>query len=128
MASNSSWCPEWAEQRRQLIRDGAICQSTSDSEVVLQLVARSRKGKIVERFIDAITQMEGAYSLVALTSKKLIGARDPLGIRPLVLGDLNGAPILASETCALDIIGAKFIREVENGEVIVCTTTSISKR
>ncbi len=111
--------------RRQLIRDGAICQSTSDSEVVLQLIARSRQRKIIDRFIDAITQMEGAYSLVALTSKKLIGARDPLGIRPLVLGDLNGAPILASETCALDIIGAKFIREIENGEVIVCTSTGI---
>ncbi len=93
--------------------------------MVLQLVARSRKAKIVERFMEAIMQMEGAYSLVALTSKKLIGARDPLGIRPLVLGDLNGAPILASETCALDIIGAKFIREVENGEVIVCTSTGI---
>jgi amidophosphoribosyltransferase len=111
--------------RRALIKDGAICQSTSDSEVVLQLVARSRKGKIVDRFIDAILQMEGAYSLVALTRKKLIGARDPLGIRPLVLGDLNGAPILASETCALDIIGAKFIREVENGEVVVCTPSGI---
>ncbi len=69
--------------------------------------------------------MEGAYSLVALTRKKLIGARDPFGIRPLVLGDLNGAPILASETCALDIIGAKFIREVENGEVVVCTPGGI---
>jgi amidophosphoribosyltransferase len=111
--------------RRELIKDGAICQSTSDSEVVLQLVARSRKGKIVDRFIDAILQMEGAYSLVALTRKKLIGARDPFGIRPLVLGDLNGAPILASETCALDIIGAKFIREVENGEVVVCTPSGI---
>ena len=111
--------------RQQLIRDGAICQSTSDSEVVLQLVARSRKNKIVDRFIDAITQMEGAFALAALTSKKLIGARDPLGIRPLVLGDLNGAPILASETCALDIIGATFIREVENGEVIVCTPGGI---
>ncbi|WP_209000057.1 amidophosphoribosyltransferase [Pannonibacter tanglangensis] len=111
--------------RRQLIRDGAICQSTSDSEVVLQLVARSRQPKIVDRFIEAIQQMEGAYSLVALTRKKLIGARDPLGIRPLVLGDLNGAPILASETCALDIIGAKFIREIENGEVIVCTSGGI---
>ncbi|MFN4009727.1 amidophosphoribosyltransferase [Pannonibacter sp.] len=111
--------------RRQLIRDGAICQSTSDSEVVLQLVARSRQPKIVDRFIEAIQQMEGAYSLVALTRKKLIGARDPLGIRPLVLGDLNGAPILASETCALDIIGARFIREVENGEVIVCTPSGI---
>ncbi|MBO0346160.1 amidophosphoribosyltransferase [Roseibium limicola] len=112
-------------QRQQLIRDGAICQSTSDSEVVLQLIARSRETKIVDRFIEAITTMEGAYALVALTPKKLIGARDPLGIRPLVLGDLNGAPILASETCALDIIGATFIREVENGEVIVCTPTGI---
>ncbi len=111
--------------RRKLIKDGAICQSTSDSEVVLQLVARSRKEKIVDRFIEAITQMEGAYSLVALTRKKLIGARDPFGIRPLVLGDLNGAPIFASETCALDIIGAKFIREVENGEVVVCTPGGI---
>ncbi|MHC5653407.1 amidophosphoribosyltransferase [Stappia sp.] len=111
--------------RKKLIKDGAICQSTSDSEVVLQLVARSRKSKIVDRFIEAITQMEGAFSLVALTSKKLIGARDPFGIRPLVLGDLNGAPIFASETCALDIIGAKFIREVENGEVVVCTPGGI---
>ncbi|WP_068312406.1 amidophosphoribosyltransferase [Polycladidibacter hongkongensis] len=111
--------------RKQLIKDGAICQSTSDSEVVLQLVAKSREAKIVDRFIEAISQMEGAYSLVALTRKKLIGARDPLGIRPLVLGDLNGAPIFASETCALDIIGAKFIREVENGEVVVCTPSGI---
>ncbi len=111
--------------RRELIQAGAICQSTSDSEVVLQLIARSREHKIVDRFIDAIKQMEGAYSLVALTRKKLIGARDPLGIRPLVLGDLNGAPILASETCALDIIGARFVREIENGEVVVCTAGGI---
>ncbi len=111
--------------REQLILDGAICQSTSDSEVVLQLVARSRERKIVDRFISAIKQMEGAYALVALTSKKLIGARDPFGIRPLMLGDLNGAPVLASETCALDIIGATFIREVESGEVIVCTPGGI---
>lgn len=111
--------------RQQLIHDGAICQSTSDSEVVLQLIAKSRERKIVDRYIDALSKMEGAYALVALTSKKLIGARDPLGIRPLVLGDLNGAPILASETCALDIIGATFIREVENGEVIVCSPSGI---
>ncbi|MEP0584925.1 MAG: amidophosphoribosyltransferase, partial [Roseibium sp.] len=111
--------------RRQLIQDGAICQSTSDSEVVLQLLARSREKKIVDRFVEAISKMEGAYALVALTRKKLIGARDPFGIRPLVLGDLNGAPVLASETCALDIIGATFIREIENGEVIVCTPGGI---
>jgi amidophosphoribosyltransferase len=105
--------------RRQLIRDGAIYQSTSDTEVVLHLVARSRKGRFIDRFIDALRQLEGAYSLVGLTNKKLVGARDPLGIRPLVIGELDGRFILASETCALDIIGAQFVREVENGEVVV---------
>jgi amidophosphoribosyltransferase len=107
--------------RRELIADGAICQSTSDTEVILHLVARSPKQRIIERFIDALRSLEGAYSLVALTNKKLIGARDPLGIRPLVLGKFSGAYVLASETCALDIIGAKFIREIENGEVVVIT-------
>ena len=87
--------------------------------MVLLLAARSRRPKIVDRFIEALQQIEGAYALVALTNKKLIGARDPLGIRPLVLGELDGCPILASETCALDIIGAKFVRDVENGEVVV---------
>ncbi len=84
--------------------------------MILHLVARSQKPRIVERYIDALRSLEGAYSLVALTNKKLIGARDPLGIRPLILGILNGAYILCSETCALDIIGARFVREVENGE------------
>ncbi len=105
--------------RRQLILDGAIMQSTSDTEVILHLVARARKNRFIDRFIDGLRQLEGAYSFVALTNKKLIGARDPLGIRPLVIGKLDGAPILASETCALDIIGAKYIRDVENGEVVV---------
>ena len=105
--------------RRELIAEGAICQSTSDTEVVLLLTARSRRRRIVDRYIDALQQVEGAYALVALTNKKLIGARDPLGIRPLVLGELDGCPILTSETCALDIIGAKFVRDVENGEVVV---------
>src|SRR6202046_1950707 len=98
--------------RRELIADGAICQSTSDTEVVLLLTARSRRPRIVDRFVDALRQIEGAYALVALTNKKLIGARDPLGIRPLVLGEFEGSPILCSETCALDIIGAKFVRDV----------------
>jgi amidophosphoribosyltransferase len=111
--------------RRQLVRDGAICQSTSDTEVILHLVARSRKNRFIDRFIDALGQIEGAYSLVAMTNKKLIGARDPLGIRPLVLGDLDGHPILASETCALDIIGARFVRDVENGEIIVASEDGI---
>jgi amidophosphoribosyltransferase len=80
---------------------------------------------LADRFIDAIRALEGAYSLVCLSSKKLIGARDPLGIRPLVLGELNGAYILSSETCALDIIGARFIREIENGEVVVITKDGV---
>ena len=106
--------------RRQLIASGAICQSTSDTEVVLHLIARSKRQSSSDRFVDAIMHLEGAFSLVAMTRTKLIGARDANGIRPLVLGDLDGRPIFASETCALDIIGAKFVRDVENGEVVIC--------
>ncbi|MDP2117939.1 MAG: amidophosphoribosyltransferase [Brevundimonas sp.] len=105
--------------RNQLVGEGAIFQSTSDSEVILHLIARSRKAKIVDRFIDAIGRIEGGYALVCATRSKLIGARDPLGIRPLVLGRLGDAWVLASETCALDTIGATFERDVEHGEVIV---------
>jgi amidophosphoribosyltransferase len=111
--------------RRNLVRDGAICQSTTDTEAIVHLVARSRKSRIVERFMDALRQLEGAYSLVALTNKKLMGARDPLGIRPLVLGELDGRYILTSETCALDIIGARFIRDIENGELVVISDEGI---
>ena len=111
--------------RRNLVREGAIYQSTSDTEVVLHLVARSRRIRLIERFIEALRQIEGAYSLVALTNKKLIGARDPLGIRPLVLGELDGKYILASETCALDIIGARFVRDIENGEIVVISETGV---
>ena len=111
--------------RRQLIRGGAIYQSTSDTEVILHLVAQSRRGKFADRFIDALMQIEGAYSFVGLTNKKLVGARDPLGIRPLVLGELDGHYILASETCALDIIGARFVRDIENGEVVIITDHGI---
>jgi amidophosphoribosyltransferase len=105
--------------RRQLVREGAMMQSTTDTEVILHLVARSHKGRFVDRFVEALRMIEGAYSLVGLTNKKLIGARDPLGIRPLVLGKLDGCPILASETCALDIIGAQYVRDIENGEVVI---------
>jgi amidophosphoribosyltransferase len=111
--------------RRELIAQGCICQSTSDTEVILHLVAKSQKSRIVERYIDALRAIEGAYALVALTNKKLIGARDPFGIRPLILGELNGAHILCSETCALDIIGAKFVREIENGEVVVISDEGV---
>ena len=93
--------------RESLVNEGAIFQSTSDTETILQLVSRSKRGRMVDKLVDALFQVQGAYSLVVLTNKKLIGVRDPYGIRPLVLGDLNGAPVLTSETCALDIIGAK---------------------
>ncbi|MCF6293145.1 MAG: amidophosphoribosyltransferase [Robiginitomaculum sp.] len=105
--------------RQQLVENGSIFQSTSDTEVVLQLIARSRRTKLIDRFIDALKQIEGAYALVALTTKKLIGARDPYGIRPLVLGELNGRPLLVSETCALDMIDAKFVRNIDPGEVVI---------
>ncbi|HWA02304.1 MAG TPA: amidophosphoribosyltransferase [Rhizomicrobium sp.] len=111
--------------REELVRDGAIFQSTSDTEVIIHLAARSKFGPVVHRLIDALKQVTGAYSLVGLTSKKLIGVRDPWGVRPLVLGDLDGTPILASETCALDIIGAEFVRDVEPGEMVVITKDGI---
>ena len=111
--------------RERLVGEGAIFQSTSDSEVILHLLARSRKSKVIDRFIDAVRQIEGGYALVALTNKKLIGVRDPLGIRPLVLGDLNGQPVLASESCALDIIGARFVRDIENGEMVVISEEGV---
>ena len=107
--------------RDELIRKGSIFQSTSDTETILQLVARSDADRTLDRLVDALMQISGAWALVVLTNKKLIGARDPFGIRPLVLGELDGAKILASETCALDIIAAKFVREIEPGEIIVIT-------
>jgi amidophosphoribosyltransferase len=105
--------------RRQLVREGAMMQSTTDTEVILHLVAKSHRNRFVDRFIDGLRQIEGAYAFVGLTNKKLVGARDPLGIRPLVIGKLGDCPILASETCALDIIGAHYLRDVENGEIVV---------
>jgi amidophosphoribosyltransferase len=104
----------------ELIREGCIFQSTSDSELFLQLTARSRAGGIVDKLIDSFKAVEGAYALAVLTNDALIGARDPVGIRPLVLGRIEGAHILASETCALDLIGAKFVRDVEPGEMVIC--------
>ncbi|MDX2289614.1 MAG: amidophosphoribosyltransferase [Hyphomicrobiaceae bacterium] len=113
--------------RRELISSGAIFQSTTDTEVILHLISRSQKRRIIERFIEALRQIEGGYGLVCLTDDMMIGARDPVGIRPLVIGTIEDAKsgkrafVLASETCALDIVGARFLREVENGEVVVIT-------
>jgi amidophosphoribosyltransferase len=111
--------------RRQLVGEGAIFQSTSDTETIIHLAARSHYEFIVEKLIDALKHVEGAYSLVALTSKKLIGVRDPYGVRPLVLGKLDDAYILSSESCALDIIGADFVRDIGAGEMVVITKDGI---
>jgi len=105
--------------RSELEGRGAIFGSTSDSEVILHLLARSRERHVEDRFIDAISRVKGAYSIVMLTDDSLIGARDPSGFRPLSLGRLNGSWVLASETCALDLIGATFERDIEPGEVVV---------
>ena len=104
--------------RRQLVRRGSIFQSTSDTEVIVHLIATSLKETVEERMVDALRQVEGAYSLVAITQTGIIGVRDPLGVRPLALGKLGDAWILASESCAFDIIGADFVREIEPGEII----------
>lgn len=111
--------------RRRLVRNGSIFYSTSDTECIVHLVATSPAGPIVDRIVDALKQVEGAYSLVALTRKKLIGVRDPLGVRPLVLGKLEDSYVFASETCALDIIGADYVRDVQPGEIVVISDTGI---
>jgi amidophosphoribosyltransferase len=105
--------------RNQLVEDGAIFHTTSDTETIVQLIAKSKRPKTIDKVVDAIFQIQGGYALVMLTQNSLIGVRDPYGIRPLVIGKLGGSYVLASETCALDIIGAKFLRDVENGEIIL---------
>ncbi len=107
--------------RRELIERGSIFQSSSDSECIIHLMARSLQRNIPERMEDALRRVEGAFSVVAMTRTKLIGVRDPLGVRPLVLGKIGDGWCLASETCALDIIGAEFIREIKPGEMVVIT-------
>ncbi len=112
--------------RRELVEEGCLFQSTSDTEVIIHLIARSRLPTVVERVVEALGRVEGAYALIGMTADILFGVRDPLGVRPLVLGDLDGAPVLASETCALDIMGARFIRDVEPGEIVIATADGIT--
>ena len=107
--------------RKELIERGSIFQSSSDSECIIHLMARSLQRNIPERMEDALRRVEGAFSVVAMTRTKLIGVRDPLGVRPLVLGKVADGWALSSETCALDIIGAEFVREIEPGEMVVIT-------
>ena len=105
--------------RNKLVEDGAIFYTTSDTETIVQLIAKSKRNKTVDKVIDAIFQIQGGYALVMLTQSTLIGVRDPYGIRPLIIGKIKDSYVLASETCALDIIGAKYIRDVENGEIVL---------
>ncbi|MDB0053909.1 amidophosphoribosyltransferase [Candidatus Pelagibacter sp.] len=105
--------------RNKLVEEGAIFYTTSDTETIVQLIAKSKRAKTIDKVIEAIFQIQGGYALVMLTQNSLIGVRDPFGIRPLVIGKLGSSYVLASETCALDIIGAKFVRDVENGEIVL---------
>ena len=111
--------------RRELIERGSIFQSSSDSECIIHLMARSLQKTIPDRMEDALRRVEGAFSVVAMTRSKLIGVRDPLGVRPLVLGQLGDGWVLSSETCALDIIGAEFVREIDPGEMVVISAAGL---
>ena len=111
--------------RKELVKSGSIFQTTSDTETIVQLVAKSKRSDIIDKIIETLFKIQGGYALTILTNNSLIGVRDPFGIRPLVLGKLNKSFVLASETCAFDIIGAKFIREIENGEIVVITENGL---
>ncbi|MHA1599827.1 MAG: amidophosphoribosyltransferase [Alphaproteobacteria bacterium] len=111
--------------RRQLAQRGSLFQSTSDTEVIVHLMATSEYGSVVDRLTDALRKIEGAYSLVALTDSCVIGVRDPLGVRPLIIGRIDNTFVIASETCALDIIGAHYVRDVEPGEMVVLDDSGI---
>lgn len=117
IAHNGNLTNAWT-LREKLVNKGSIFQSSTDTEVIIHLLATSIKERTLDRFIDAISHVQGAYSIVALTRKKLIGIRDPHGVRPLVIGKLDNSWILASETTALNIIGAEFVRDVEPGEIV----------
>jgi amidophosphoribosyltransferase len=114
------------ELREKLEEEGSIFRGTTDSEVIVHLIVKSRKKKFLEKLLDALSKLKGAYSLLVMTNKKLIAARDPWGFRPLCMGELNGSPVFASETCAFDLIGAKYIRDVEPGEIVVVEKGKVS--
>ncbi|WP_207478465.1 amidophosphoribosyltransferase [Arenibaculum pallidiluteum] len=111
--------------RRQLVRRGCLFQSTTDTEVIVHLMATARSGSVVDRMVEALRQVEGAYAIVAMANDMVVGVRDPLGVRPLVIGRIGDSHVLASETCALDIIGADFLRDVEPGEMVVIDSSGL---
>lgn len=114
------------ELRQKLEKEGAIFQTTMDSEIILHLVARSKKEGLKDRLTDALSKIKGAYSLVLLTRDQIIGVRDPNGFRPLCLGQVDGAWVLVSETCALDLIQARYVREIEPGEIVFINKRGIN--
>jgi amidophosphoribosyltransferase len=114
--------------KKELIKNGALFQSTTDTEVILHLVAISKDGDIADRVVGALRQVQGAYSIIACHPNGLIGVRDPMGLRPLVLGKLGDAHILASETCAFDIIGAQFVRDILPGEMVLIDGLGVKSR
>ena len=114
-----------ARLRSSLVETGSLFQSSSDTEIIVHLVARSHQDTVTDRLIDALKQIEGAYSLVCVAKDMLIGVRDPLGVRPLVLGKQGDAYVLASESCALDIVGAEIVRDLDPGEMLVITKAGI---
>ena len=111
--------------KRELVRRGSIFQSTSDTEVIIHLVATSTYRTLIDKFIDALKQVEGAYSLICMTPEGMIACRDPLGIRPLVMGKLGNSTIFASETVALDVVGAQFVRAIDPGEIVIATAQGL---
>ena len=104
--------------RNKMVENGSIFYTTSDTETIVKLIAKSKRSKTIDKIVDTLFQIQGGYSLVMIAQNTMIGVRDPYGIRPLVIGKLKNSYVFTSETCALDIIGAKFIREVENGEIV----------
>jgi amidophosphoribosyltransferase len=114
--------------RKTLVDGGCIFQTTMDTEVIMHLTAHSRAMEVSEKLLDALSQVEGAYSIVAMDKNNIYGVRDPYGIRPLVLGKAGKAWVLASETCALDIIGAEYVRDVEAGEIVIINEKGVQSR
>ena len=101
-----------------MVENGSIFYTTSDTETIVKLIAKSKRSTTIDKIIETLFQIQGGYALVMIAQNTLIGVRDPYGIRPLVIGKLKNSYVFTSETCALDIIGAKFVREVENGEIV----------
>src|SRR4051812_4169711 len=116
------------ELRRELVREGSIFQSGSDTEVILHLYARSKAGSVEDSVVESVTQVQGAFSFLMLTSDCLIAVRDPHGFRPLALGQLGDAYVVCSETCAMDLIGATYLRDVEPGEVLIIGADGVRSR